>query len=1266
MPSIEPIAQDTQMDKLAQDLDASTISQREPAPVADSGRQTSPMRFFGSEEPGQLNNFGLPQTASKKTPFGHIDPFQELSASSPRNRTPKPDSRSGTPKVEILKHGRESRDITNSGPTQKVRKLSPSASVTPASAIPPSTPAIEQTVSEALSEVGKQVDKEVEEALGQAEEPINGPVDPTSMFGARKSTVSDVKKEIKEAASELKYELENEDVRKAMETGMPTAMAEAFETTIKEVAKDEDVEKADVVDSWESAEDEYKVRVYNFPMRPFVSIDVKKMHEPPTSVRTDIMSEIVRLKKGFDQNDRSLVASSQNFIAYASSKHGGIKIIEQENGHSKDVFKDSQQRIFNVAISTTASPTKNEVETVIATADDGTVFWTSVADPPHDGFMDNLEDRGFAFPPIPAADDNTSGGLLKTRARKSARHPEYFAIGRGKSIHIVWPKYARAKYTNSDTNICDSKKYIDERGLKITTGKAGKDFAFSQCDTVIASLDKAGKLKFWDVRELTNPVFASGHIDSPQNLTEPLLTYNTTNPGDKSWPTSLMFLDKERPYMKGIASRYVIVGMKQNHTLQLWDLGLHKPVQEIHLPHEKESDAICSIAYHPQTGIIAVGHPTRNSIYFIHLSAPKYSLSPMSQAKYISRLADGDKSLPDPESTAIMSGIRELSFARKGELRSIDMLLTADPTNASSNYDAQDAPLFELYVMHSKGVTQLQIKREDIGWSNDNKVLHPVDGVECGAVLVDRLVPLQQPVTPSEASVAPSPAPSTVGLSKPTEPRETLKKENGTSSRAVRSQIPEPSAQIDATLARVENKPDAVRAAVAGGVEKEKKKKKRAGETASQVSTTTNPPLVTAASYAQTAQRGFPTDEPLSERPSVVPSPAPPAAAVPTKPGNDSDMPTWAKQLMSTKTAEAQQAPLDAKTIGESVAAQVSAVVDKQIETLYRRFDDDKRATDAAASAKHDAVLRLVSATLTDNVEKSLSRIITVNVRDTVLPKLTETITSTLERRIGEGLQSAVTTAVPKEIRASLPQALAKSLSEPDILNTISDLTATKVAQTVDDAIRQHLTPSFSQIAQQSAQTIAGQVQARVGEALEKAEMQRQMDAAKIDQLTSITRSLSDMVTAMAKSQVDFQNQILDLQQQVTHSRTVSGGRSASTEQVTNPTRAVSIVQERHPDDIELEELTLLLTAGRYEDATYRWLHSPQDKQVSLFDNLFVRCNPQYLQTISTLLALSVGAAVTTSLETNTAKRLGWIEAVLSTVNPMVSLTPQEFNLVLY
>lgn len=47
--------------------------------------------------------------------------------------------------------------------------------------------------------------------------------------------------------------------------------------------------------------------------------------------------------------------------------------------------------------------------------------------------------------------------------------------------------------------------------------------------------------------------------------------------------------------------------------------------------------------------------------------------------------------------------------------------------------------------------------------------------------------------------------------------------------------------------------------------------------------------------------------------------------------------------------------------------------------------------------------------------------------------------------------------------------------------------------------------------------------------------------------------------------------------------------------------------------------------------------------------------NPSYLNTLPPIVALSVGVAVTSSLQTNAVERLTWLEAVLQTVNLRVS-----------
>lgn len=57
-----------------------------------------------------------------------------------------------------------------------------------------------------------------------------------------------------------------------------------------------------------------------------------------------------------------------------------------------------------------------------------------------------------------------------------------------------------------------------------------------------------------------------------------------------------------------------------------------------------------------------------------------------------------------------------------------------------------------------------------------------------------------------------------------------------------------------------------------------------------------------------------------------------------------------------------------------------------------------------------------------------------------------------------------------------------------------------------------------------------------------------------------------------------------------------------------------------------------------------------------MFDNFFVRLNPAYLSTVSPIVSLSVGVAVTTALSTNVQERLGWLEYVLQNVNLVVRL----------
>lgn len=77
-----------------------------------------------------------------------------------------------------------------------------------------------------------------------------------------------------------------------------------------------------------------------------------------------------------------------------------------------------------------------------------------------------------------------------------------------------------------------------------------------------------------------------------------------------------------------------------------------------------------------------------------------------------------------------------------------------------------------------------------------------------------------------------------------------------------------------------------------------------------------------------------------------------------------------------------------------------------------------------------------------------------------------------------------------------------------------------------------------------------------------------------------------------------------------------------------------------------------------------QWISS--DRQAEIFDRLFVRVNPSYLEHLSPLVALTVSAAITSSFETNVSERLDWLTRVLQQIDvrdqDIMDVAPQIMN----
>ena len=1068
-------------------------------------RKATPIRVFG-EPTEETSAFEPPASASKGT---YVNPFD-------RNRRSK-----------------------------KIRKMSPEhTSVDPdhaeSSQLTSSPPLRPETVSEAVSGVGEQVNKEVTEALAQAA---------STAHGESVQQSAEVEDDVREAAVQVMEESKDEEARSTPEASMPKAMAEAFEATIKSAAEPE--APADWQDADTNPAD--AVRVFNFPMRPFVSIDIQKLDEPPRPVSSEMSSDITRMKKDFDQIDRNLVTASQSFIIY-SLKESGFRVIRQDNGDNKEVFKRGNERIFNVALGRSYDK-EQDTETLLGTGVNGSVFWTSLVGFPGDSDKDlDSESRGFIFPPLPTADDNQAGSQLKTRVKASIRHPSYFGYGRGKSIYVVWPGLARSPRFTDTERICDTESYLNQYKLQVHTGKAAKDFTFSADDTVIASLDKVGKLKFWDIRKLTDPTIPT-HSSRREAIKDPIMTLVTHVQDQKTWPTSLMFIDKERPMSKGIALRYLIVGMKQNHTLQLWDLSLGKAVQEINFPHESESDAICSLVYHPKTGVLVVGHPTRNTIYLLHVSSPKYNLAPMSQAKYLSMVASKDATLPTPDSTIIVSGVREYALGKRGQLRSLDIL-----DDLSEKFTDPDTPYFELYVLQAKGVSVISIGRQHLGWSKDGKILNGVDAVTEKAIT---LKTLQQPSQlaaadttstngDNAAQATPTPAlsarPSTRSASKP-QPAENLVAPSTPSADPMN-----------------------------GGDKTDKKKKKKAARASSPT-----PALVS-------SQPKSPGPQPVAEREGAH-----------GLEEAEVEIPAWATQILTA---------LKSSTVTGVVGASKDTVsgLDQTLNThfnnLYRKINEDRRVLDAANNAKQDALLRLVSSTLNENIEPTMDKIVSEALKKMVLGPVKDILVQNMDRNLTDAFSQSMKKALPREIEKTLPPTLQAVFQDQGLVGhlteKVSQMIEFHLRRTFEAAFEEAFVPAFQSLSVESGKKIAYEVSHGVNEQLHMAEQTHQQDAAKVDVLLNQVHDLQRTVSILAENQAHFQSQVMEILRQSGGMAAPSGSQSATGTAQPPPTAPAP---PKTAEELEAEEISQLMNNGDYEQATVKVSNS-DDHLASSWSNI--------------------------------------------------------------
>lgn len=533
----------------------------------------------------------------------------------------------------------------------------------------------------------------------------------------------------------------------------------------------------------------------------------------------------------------------------------------------------------------------------------------------------------------------------------------------------------------------------------------------------------------------------------------------------------------------------------------------------------------------------------------------------------------------------------------------------------------EDAPLFVLYIMHSKGISEMRITRPLLGWSESGKYINQVKAQEVGAITISEIKPLPPPVPGENASVVSEtpqvPTSSTATPSKPSS-KDSVKKIDSTSARLPKAQ--------PAEAPKVEQ--------AANGDSKKKKKEKKAAESTSQAASTAPSPFV---QPVEVLSRASQVEPPAS------PSPAPKALST-AKTSESGLAPTW---------ATASTALVTNTSIGSSVdTSGIEAIISSGFESLAQNLSEDRHQQEAAAASRQEAVLKVVSRTLHQNVEDSLSRVVTEGLHKITLSPLKEVIASSVDRNLSTAVSQTLKASIPRELEKALPGAVNKVLQDQNVLRSVAEAVTKNVTLQVEQqfstAVRDTLVPTMTKLAMETAKTMTTQVQNRFTEHIQQAAMQHAEDNSKIADLIQVVGSLQQTMQTMVEEQAKFQQQTTSVLSQL-RNRPDSGSVGSV------PQTPASHQRRKSPEELERDEISALAKHDLM-NATIKWMHSA--RKIELFDEVFVHINPAYLEEMSALIILSVSAAVTDSLDTNILQRLAWLEVGLHIINPAVSSSP--------
>lgn len=256
--------------------------------------------------------------------------------------------------------------------------------------------------------------------------------------------------------------------------------------------------------------------------------------------------------------------------------------------------------------------------------------------------------------------------------------------------------------------------------------------------------------------------------------------------------------------------------------------------------------------------------------------------------------------------------------------------------------------------------------------------------------------------------------------------------------------------------------------------------------------------------------------------------------------------------------------------------------------------------------------MRIISSTLTDNVEAVISRIVQQNIHNQVVPAISDVAAMSVERLLADSLTRTLGVALPSELRQIVPEVVNRTIGGPEFHDRVAASLNRPLAQSIErelsHSLHNNIIPAFQKLAFETTREAIAETERKHNEAIARFEQLRFQDSQKIDQLMGTVKTLSDNMNTLVKQQADFQDQVRQAQDDYMAGQSPSSAPTPKGQQGYHPQQhphqqpqsspyhqqhhghhqAHHQVPPKTPAQLEAEEIENLLKSGKYEDGTIK------------------------------------------------------------------------------